>query len=128
MKSNIQEEVEEAEGDDEEDEPMDVVEEPPEEVKPVMYRWVSSLKVVPSSTGNADRQVEMGITFSVPEAFVPPPVNGKESIELEELRAARRPGLCAVEGCGQLRKYRLPRDWTIGACNSTHLRIVANQV
>jgi Ino eighty subunit 2 len=129
MKGNIQEEGEEAEGDDEEDEPMDVVEAPLEEVKPVMYRWVSSLKVVPSSTGNEDRQVQMGITFSIPEAFVPPPVDEEESsIELEKLQAARGPGLCAVEGCGQQRKYRLPRDWTIGACNSTHLRIVANQV
>jgi len=128
MKSNVQEEGEEGEVDDEEDEAMDIVEEPLEEVKPVMYRWVSSLKAVPSSAGNADSQVEMGITFSVPEAFVPPPVNGEEPIELEKNRAARGPGLCAVEGCGQARKYRLPRDWTIGACNSTHLRIMANQV
>jgi Ino eighty subunit 2 len=125
MKSNIQEEGEEAEGYDEEDEPMDIVEEPPEEVKPVMYRWVSSLKAVPSSTG--DRQVEMGITFSVPEAYFPPPVNREQSIESEKLRAARGPGICAVEGCGRLRKYRLPRDWTIGACDSTHLKIVGNQ-
>ena len=129
MKSNTQEDGEEGEGDDEEDEAMDIVEEPPEEVKPVMYRWVSSLKVVPSSIGNTNRQVEMGITFSVPEAFVPSPaVSREESIELEKNRAARGPGVCAVEGCGQVRKYRLPRDWTIGACNSTHLRIVANQV
>jgi Ino eighty subunit 2 len=130
--SNIQEEGEEAEGDYEvEDEPMDiVVEEPPEEVKPIMYRWVSSLKAVPSSFSPGN-DVEMGITFSVPEAFVPPPpppaVNRAELIELEKLRAARGPGICAVEGCGRLRKYRLPRDWTIGACDSTHLKIVANQ-
>ena len=127
MKINIQEEGEEAEVDDEEDEPMDIVEEPPEEVKPIMYRWVSSLKAVPSSLGDSDRQVEMGITFSVPEAFIPPPVNTEESIDLEKLRAARGPGICAVQGCGRQRKYRLPRDWTIGACDSTHLKIVANQ-
>ena len=127
MKNNIQEEGEEAEGDDEEDEPMDIVVEPPEEVKPVMYRWVSSLKAVPSSPADADHQVEMGITFSVPEASVPPPVNREKLIELEKLRAARGPGICAVDGCGRLRKYRLPRDWTIGACDSTHLKIVANQ-
>ena len=127
MKINIQEEGEEAEVDDEEDEPMDIVEEPPEEVKPIMYRWVSSLKAVPSSLGDSDRQVEMGITFSVPEAFIPPPVNTEELIDLEKLRAARGPGICAVQGCGRQRKYRLPRDWTIGACDSTHLKIVANQ-
>lgn len=107
---------------------MDIVEEPPKEVKPVMYRWISSLQMVPSSTGNADRQVEMGITFSVPEGFLPPAANREELIELEKIRAARGPGLCAVEGCGKPRKYRVPRDWTIGACDSTHLRIVANQI
>ena len=69
----------------------------------------------------------MRITFSVPEAFVPPPLNEKELIKLEKNRAARGPGLCAVEGCGKPGKYRVPRDWTIGACDSTHLRIVANQ-
>lgn len=128
-KSNAQEEGEEVEGDEEEEEPMDIVEEPPpKEVKPIMYRWVSSLHVVPSHNGDADRQLEMGITFSVPEAFIPPPAKEQDSIELEKIRAARGPGLCAVEGCGKPRKYRAPRDWTIGACDSTHLRIIANQV
>jgi Ino eighty subunit 2 len=127
MKGNVQEEGDEAEGDEEEDEVMDVVEEPPKIVKPIMYRWVSSLQVVPSPE-NADRQVEMGITFSVPEAFVPTPVNKEELVELEKHRAARGDGVCAVEGCGKPRKYRVPRDWTIGACDSTHLRIVANQI
>ena len=107
---------------------MDVVEAPPKEVKPVMYRWVSSLKPVPSSSGDTDRQVEMGITFSVPEVFVPPPVNREKLIELEKLRAASRgTGICSVEGCDRLRKYRLARDFTIGACDSTHLKIVENQ-
>ncbi|KAF8808599.1 hypothetical protein BYT27DRAFT_7096326 [Phlegmacium glaucopus] len=119
---SVSEEGEDADGDEEEDEAMDIVEEPLKEVKPVMYRWVSSLRVVSSSTENANRQVEMGITFSVPEAFIPPQVNE------EEYPAARGPGLCAVEGCGKPRKYRVPRDWTIGACDSTHLRVVANQV
>jgi len=129
LKNNTQEDGEEAEGDEEEDEVMDiVVEEPPKEVKPVMYRWVSSLRgVVPSSTENADRQEEMQITFSVPEAFVPRPVNVEsESMKMEKLGAAHGPGFCAVEGCGKPRKYRVPRDWTIGACDSIHLRIVAN--
>ena len=125
MESNAQEEGEEAEGDEEAEEAMDVVEEPLEEVKPVMYRWVSSLRPV---SGNADHQMEMGITFSVPEALIPPLVKEEDPIELEKLRAARGPGLCAVEGCGLPRKYRVPRNWMIGACDSMHLRIVANQV
>lgn len=128
IKNNAQEEGEEAEAEEEEDEVMDIIEEPPKEVKPVMYRWVSSLRVLPSTDDDDGRQVEMGITFSVPEAFVPLPVNEEESIEVDKIRAARGPGLCAVEGCNKPRKYRVPRDWTIGACDSTHLRMVANQV
>ncbi|KAF8960452.1 hypothetical protein BDZ97DRAFT_1665750 [Flammula alnicola] len=108
------------EGDGEDDEDgMDVVEQ--EEIKPVMYRWVSSLR--------GEQKAEMGITFSVPEIAVPPVPNEVEMVpdaELERIRAARGPGLCAVEGCDKPRKYRLPKDWTIGACDSTHLRILAN--
>ncbi|KAF8812612.1 hypothetical protein BYT27DRAFT_7251735 [Phlegmacium glaucopus] len=88
IKSNVQEEGEEADGDEEEDDVMDIVEDPPKEAKPVMYRWISSLRIA-LSTGSADRQVEMGITFSLPEAFVPPQVNE------EECQAARGPGLCS---------------------------------
>ena len=65
---------------------------------------------VSSTVGNADRQIAMGITFSKPEIFffffLPLPVNKYNLIELEKLRVARGPGLCAVEGCGQLRKCR----------------------
>jgi Ino eighty subunit 2 len=105
---------------------MDVVEQP-EEVKPIMYRWVSSLREVPVEGG--ERRIEMGITFSVPENVIPQPSDKTDIIPDEnqkKIQAARGPGVCAVEGCGKPRKYRLPRDWTIGACDSTHLRILAN--
>ncbi|KAF8198502.1 hypothetical protein BJ912DRAFT_951603 [Pholiota molesta] len=105
---------------------MDVVEQP-EEVKPIMYRWVSSLREVPVEGG--ERRIEMGITFSVPENVIPQPSDKTAIIPDEnqkKIQAARGPGVCAVEGCGKPRKYRLPKDWTIGACDSTHLRILAN--
>jgi len=125
-----QEDGEEAEGDeDEEDEATELVE-PPEEVKPVMYRWVSSLRNIPTAEGE-QQKVEMGITFSVPETlFVDPQVvvQPVDEPELEKIRMARGPGICAVAGCGKPRKYRVPKDWTIGACDSNHLRLVANSI
>lgn len=105
---------------------MDVVEQP-EEIKPIMYRWVSSLREIPNEEGG--QKVEMGITFSIPEHVVPSADIDVESVpdeRLEKIRAARGPGVCAVTGCGKPRKYRLPRDWTIGACDSTHLRILVS--
>ncbi|KDR84329.1 hypothetical protein GALMADRAFT_237115 [Galerina marginata CBS 339.88] len=132
IKAKNAEDAEDAEGEEDEDDAMDVVE-PQEEIKPVMYRWVSSLHSVP---GDGEQKVELGITFSVPEVFFRPPPSQPESgdivpedaEQLEKIRKARGPGICAVEGCGKPRKYRLPKDWTIGACDSTHLRVIANQV
>lgn len=111
---------------DEDDEAMDVVEQP-EEIKPVMYRWVSSLREIPNEGGES--KMEMGITLSVPEYLIPPAqidVEVAPNDQLEKIRAARGPGICAVNGCGKPRKYRLPRDWTIGACDSTHLQVLAS--
>jgi len=100
-----------------------------EEVRPVMYQWVSFLRAAPPSSRS---KVEMEISFSIPQVLFPllneqepPTTSGKQ---LTETRIARGPGICKVEGCGQPRKYRVPRDWTTGACNSTHLRILANRV
>ncbi|KAF8157234.1 hypothetical protein B0H34DRAFT_798529 [Crassisporium funariophilum] len=130
-KAKSQEDGEDAEAEEDEDEAMEIVEQV-EEVKPVMYRWVSSLREVP---GDGEEKVQMAITFSVPEALFPPLADGVEekanttSRQMEDkIRAARGPGTCAVEGCGKPRKYRVPKDWTVGACDSSHLRIVANQV
>ncbi|KAF8914424.1 hypothetical protein CPB84DRAFT_1759226 [Gymnopilus junonius] len=131
LKPKVQDEVEEGEGDEDEDEAMDV--ETPEEIKPVMYRWTSSLRTVP---GDSKRKVEMLMTFSVPESvlIVPPraqltdgDIIPEDAEQLEKIQKARGPGVCAVEGCGKPRKYRLPKDWTIGACDSAHLRVIANQ-
>ncbi|PPR03725.1 hypothetical protein CVT24_007373 [Panaeolus cyanescens] len=122
-KLKTQEDGEEAEGDEDEDDAMEVVE-PPEEVKPIMYRWVSSLK------GD-----HMSITLSIPENIIPPQTSSdstpaKAPIEEEDpkVKAARGPGICAVEGCGKPRKYRVPKDWTVGACDATHLKLVASRI
>lgn len=120
MKSNLNgEDADDPEGEDDEDDAMDVVD-TPKEVKPHMYRWVSSLRSIPVE--GEEQKVEMAITFSVPETLVSPtPV-------VETPPAARPgagPGICAIEGCGKPRKYRLPKDWTIGACDSTHLRLLS---
>ena len=31
---------------------------------------------------------------------------------------------CDVEGCTELRKYRLVKDWTRGACGMGHLNVL----
>ncbi|KAF9473921.1 hypothetical protein BDN70DRAFT_885379 [Pholiota conissans] len=111
------------EGEDE-DEAMDVVEQP-EEIKPIMYRWVSSLHEVPG--GDGERKMEMGITFSVPENILPRPSNDMDvdsTEDLEKNRPARGPAVCAAEGCHNPRKYRMLQDWNVGACGLAHFRIV----
>ncbi|KAF9562504.1 hypothetical protein CPC08DRAFT_687789 [Agrocybe pediades] len=123
---------EEAEGEEEDaEDAMEVVEQP-EEIKPVMYRWVSSLRTIPGE-GEGEQKVKMEITFSVPEPLLPPPpptsqgdVVMENAQELEKIQKARGPAVCAIPGCGKPRKYRLPKDWTIGACDATHLRVLAN--
>ena len=32
--------------------------------------------------------------------------------------------MCAVEGCGEKRKYRWVKDWTVGACGMGHLKLL----
>lgn len=102
---------EDGEGGDEgdEEEVVDVVE---EEFKPVMYRWISSTK---KTDGESPSMV---LSFSVPQpvALAPPPE--------PEVPQPTGPATCAVEGCGQLRKYRLVKDWTVGACGMPHLKLL----
>lgn len=103
----------------------------PEDIKPTMYRWVSSLREVPGESES--KRMEMIISLYVPESLSTPKNEGAETQmevdstdpELERIQLARGPGICAIEGCGKPRKYRLPKDWMIGACGSDHLRILA---
>lgn len=121
VKSNLNgEDVDDAEGEDDDRDAMDVVE-TPKEFKPLMYRWVSSLRSIPVE--GAEDTVGMGITFSVPEVLFTPPTS--ETTPSEKPRPGAGPGVCAINGCGKPRKYRLSKDWTIGACDSAHLRLLS---
>lgn len=106
------EEGEEVAEEVEEEERIEVVE---EEVQPIMYRWISSKKGDGASAN-------MTLSFSVPPAALPtpPPESSPES----EVLKPKGPSNCAVEGCGQPRKYRLVKDWTIGACGMAHLKVL----
>lgn len=133
---------EEVEGDEDEDEVVEYVD-PPEEVRPTTYRWVSSFREVPGQAECEAKQTQMTITFSVPESvFLPSEedstittrrsetameIDVHPDPEWERTRVAKGPGICAIEGCGQPRKYRLPMDWTIGACGTDHLRLLSNK-
>lgn len=122
---------EEGEVDDEEDEVIEPAV-PPEEIKPTMYRWVSSLREVPGSESET-KKMQMTIAFSVPESMCPALGTAKSDGKMDvdsvspNVPLGRGPGICAIEGCGKPRKYRLPKNWTIGACGSDHLGIIASR-
>ena len=86
-----------------------------EEPKPVtMYRWVSS-------TQGDGEDKKMVISFSVPTSLFPPVENPMpDPIQ----PSGRGPGVCAIEGCLGTRKYRLVKDWSVGACGLDHLRLL----
>ncbi|EKM78739.1 hypothetical protein AGABI1DRAFT_114341 [Agaricus bisporus var. burnettii JB137-S8] len=103
------EEREDAAEEREEEEAMEVV---AEEVRPpVLYRWISSTQ------GSGD-SAKMVLSFSVPPTALP------ASPHELEIRQLKTPSNCAVEGCSQPRKYRLVKDWAIGACGMTHLKFL----
>jgi len=121
VKANLNgEDADDAEREDDDGDAMDVVE-TPKETKPLMYRWVSSLRTIPVEGG--EDVVGLGITFFVPEVLFTSPTS--EIAPSEKSRPGAGPGVCAIDGCGKPRKYRLPKDWTIGACDSAHLRLLS---
>ncbi|KAJ7059478.1 hypothetical protein C8F01DRAFT_215497 [Mycena amicta] len=100
---------------------------------PAMYRWISTTRspadATPPSNGEKDEDTtmlplcapepKMLLSFSVPLSVQeivssPPP-----------LRAPTVPALCAVEGCGKDRRYRLVgAEWGVGACGMGHLKML----
>ena len=85
-----------------------------------MYRWVSN---------------RSGLSFSVPIAMVAVTTfaDCAESMDVntarkeQEEQKERPKVLCNVEGCGEVRKYRLVRDWERGACGMAHLNVLEGQ-
>ncbi|KAJ3901888.1 PAPA-1-like conserved region-domain-containing protein [Lentinula edodes] len=64
-----------------------------------------------------ERRVQFSL--AIPAAFLPP--ENSAPLPLTEIRP---PAICAVSGCGDPRKYRLVKDWKIGACGMAHLKVL----
>lgn len=92
---------------------MEGVQQVHEEVKPVMYRWISTSR--PSANAKSDEKT-MSISFSVPIIVDIPPLKNTASFE------ARRALACGVNGCAGTVKYKLVRDSSLGACGMAHLK------
>lgn len=109
-----------------------------------MYRWISSSRRPETIAGGtkadaAEAERRMWISFSVPTTVVsrisPPPedkdaagrdmdIDDAKPIVDSSLTASTQPPRCAVPGCGATRKYRLVRNWQIGACGMSHLKML----
>lgn len=61
----------------------------------------------------------MQFSLAIPAAFLPP--ENATPLPLTEIRP---PAICAVSGCENSRKYRLVKDWKIGACGMAHLKVL----
>jgi Ino eighty subunit 2 len=80
---------------------------------------------------------KMVLSFSVPLSLVPEPIS-ESPMDIDGPRPPpppttlignipnkpSTPAICAIAGCGAKRKYRLVRDWTIGACGMGHLKVL----
>ncbi|KIL64779.1 hypothetical protein M378DRAFT_1041110 [Amanita muscaria Koide BX008] len=88
-----------------------------EVIKPVMYRWLSTSRV-PAINAESATDKRMAITFSVPTIVEIPSVSDKGDLPIPA------PAICAVEGCGAARKYKLVRNSALGACGMPHLKVL----
>ncbi|KAJ3809718.1 PAPA-1-like conserved region-domain-containing protein [Lentinula aff. lateritia] len=100
-----------------------------------MFRWVSTTvlpdKTTLSPSPNDDapaplsavespsQERRMQFSLAIPAAFLPP-----ENAAPPPLTEIRPLAICAVSGCGDPRKYRLVKDWKIGACGMAHLKVL----
>ncbi|KAJ3768635.1 PAPA-1-like conserved region-domain-containing protein [Lentinula raphanica] len=103
-----------------------------------MFRWVSTTtseaktvtdiptapmdQSAPSMTVDNPPILErrMQFSLSIPAAFLPSEVETNFTPSSPD----PAPAICAVSGCGDLRKYRLVKDWRIGACGMAHLKVL----
>jgi Ino eighty subunit 2 len=87
---------------------------------------------------NATLRLALGVPFCALGSELPAQADGGENgtptvtlpdptaqARAEEARVRERAGaLCAVQGCGQARKYRLVADINRGACGMPHLKLL----
>lgn len=66
------------------------------------------------------QEKQMRIYLAVPAAFLP----SSNEVAPPPLPESRPPAICAVSGCQDPRKYRLVKDWQIGACGIAHLKVL----
>lgn len=78
-----------------------------------------------------DDTKHMSLSFSVPQSFLPPPplenMDGSVAMDVDAQKPALREGAkpaCNIDGCSKERKYRLVKDWTVGACDIQHLKLL----
>jgi len=112
--------------------------EPPEAVIPTMYRWVSTSRMpAQGAEGETTFDKTMSLSFSVPVSVLPPSKEQSESasaaMDVDKPTVTERPkeqtqATCDVQGCSELRKYRLVRGFTKGACGMAHLKALEAQL
>ncbi|KIY73897.1 hypothetical protein CYLTODRAFT_385968 [Cylindrobasidium torrendii FP15055 ss-10] len=90
---------------------------PPPTQVPTMYRWISSSKGPAADAMAVDGEVaapSMSFAFAIPPYLV-------QDVSTVPLRPTAK-AVCAVTGCGAARKYRLVRNFDVGACGMPHLK------
>jgi len=88
-------------------------------VQPVMYRWISTLR-----GGPENGEKTMSLSFSVPTSVSGMVTRAATGATDEEGTAKVARVRCDVEGCTELCKYRLVKDWRRGACGMVHLKVL----
>jgi Ino eighty subunit 2 len=103
---------------------------------PMTYRWVSSAR---EDGGERIMQLRFSVPYAAFPATLRPPEPEEGSEDRMDVDPDTKPVVpkfppvqvlppprprCAVDGCGEVMKYRLPSQWQIGACGMTHLNVL----
>ncbi|KAJ3978910.1 hypothetical protein F5890DRAFT_1589536 [Lentinula detonsa] len=75
---------------------------------------------------NSPLERRMQFYLAIPVAFLP--LEDQTIPTPVPLPETRPPATCAVSGCVNPRKYRLVRDWKIGACGMAHLKVLEGMI
>ncbi|KAF5392069.1 hypothetical protein D9757_003335 [Collybiopsis confluens] len=85
---------------------------------------VSDVRAEPISNQTLGQEKQMRIYLAVPATFLPPASEDTAAAALSSTLGPQLSAVCAVSGCGLERKYRLVKDWKIGACGMEHLKVL----